>query len=1448
MKKLLIYFSKSLFLIVIILNSMFNLLTSQDIDDEKSVTLITTFPFEEGFEGTTFPPAGWNLIDADGDGYNWYRITSTSYPTNSGIGAVMGETFIPGVPFIELTPDNYMITPALSLPTDVAYLHWYVRTLINWAAGETYSIMVSTTTPTVSAFTAIFTETLTAVNTTWSERFLSLEDFAGQTIYIAFRHHTTEAQYSIFIDDISVTIPELYDLEALVLSGQQNPTLGVETVYTIQIKNVGSLPADGYFVRLMSGQNVLSSVGGVELAPNEIANISVTFTPAQTGIMTIYGDIHWEADTNISNNQTETMTIDVMPAGFAQIYIGDPNSTIYDSPFPFSFGLENGVSQIIYLENEINTSGFITHLTYTFNGMGNITQQMPVRIYMGTTSMNTFPDNESWIPYNELTLVYNGLLPVDIAGVVDILIPLDEPFLYEGGNLVIMNHRIYTTYWKSGNRWLLSTTGNQNRSLHFNSTSYIVNPPQGLPAGTRQTRIANISLMLSTGGIGSLSGVVKNDTGIDLEGVLVSIEDTIFQDITNHLGQYSISYITSGTYTVYARKQGYLDIIIPNVVILANEDNILNIVMHPTPLISVSGTVRGTDTMAGLESALVLLTGNEEYQTQTNSSGNFTISGVYINNDYTLTITKQGYNRYTQVLSISNENDIFLEPIYLDERLNPPSDVIASDFTTDINLTWREPMVGNEWFSHAQNVINTGVGTNSPATFTMVQRFTQEQLQIFGVSGASLTTVSFVPMRDASYSIRIFTGGSDNPLNPGVLVHEQPISSESLTWEAWNDIVLSSEISIPTAGELWIGVHIITPTGHPAGVDFGPQVHGYGNLLFYQGLWLYMQALNTINPLPFNWLIKGYAEGINPMTSQPFLMNLNNTYFRNADLEKVTISDDARYLQGYNIWRANVNDLNDESAWTIIAENITNTHFDDPTWQPLTSGEFRYAIKAVYSNNNQSFPVFSNIVSPNKTSRVSITLLTDNEEIAENAIVRLVNNNENPDHVYQTTPIGNVAYFPSVWRGDYSLSITHNTYLPYTNSNLIIDTNPFEYEAIFMAINIVLSESFEDNFFPPKDWIIIDNDGDGWNWIHVDDLPTVFGQKLTLSQSAYHVGGGYWLPLEPDNYLITPQVSLMHEAIVNLRFWVRSDPSFPEETYSVMISETTPNPEQFVSIHTETFSNETSQWSVRNIDLSSYAGKKIYVAWRHFDSFDMNFIGLDGVVIHSSGGFDIEKDFPPPTDLSYSIEDGKDVFLSWKAPVLGVRDLRNERSIASSIPFSPPQKGRLNEVSSISEIRTPNPLTGYYVYLDEVPISDLIISTNFTNFDVPEGVYLYSVVAVYADGLSEAASIEVIMVSAEYEEIDDLYITALRGNFPNPFNQSTTIVFDLSIESNVQIDIYNVRGQRVRNITNESFKAGSYRVFWDGKDENGRVVSSGVYFYQMQSENFVYTRSMVLLK
>ena len=127
------------------------------------------------------------------------------------------------------------------------------------------------------------------------------------------------------------------------------------------------------------------------------------------------------------------------------------------------------------------------------------------------------------------------------------------------------------------------------------------------------------------------------------------------------------------------------------------------------------------------------------------------------------------------------------------------------------------------------------------------------------------------------------------------------------------------------------------------------------------------------------------------------------------------------------------------------------------------------------------------------------------------------------------------------------------------------------------------------------------------------------------------------------------------------------------------------------------------------------------------------------------------------------------------------------------------------------------------------------------------------IVAFRHHEVSGQNSLKIDAVHIDYElsigENPELPIrTELLGNYPNPFNPETTIDFNVKAESHVSIDIFNIRGQKVRTLVDDFYGAGNHKAIWNGNDDTGRAVSSGIYFYRMNADGVSSTKRMVLMK
>lgn len=188
------------------------------------------------------------------------------------------------------------------------------------------------------------------------------------------------------------------------------------------------------------------------------------------------------------------------------------------------------------------------------------------------------------------------------------------------------------------------------------------------------------------------------------------------------------------------------------------------------------------------------------------------------------------------------------------------------------------------------------------------------------------------------------------------------------------------------------------------------------------------------------------------------------------------------------------------------------------------------------------------------------------------------------------------------------------------------DQENLHYNSLTAADRLVLVPTiFEEKFddfdleenFPPEGWLLIDNDGDEHNW-YWDEFE---GEFYILSRS-WSSGTG---PLTPDNWIVTPAIDLTEiTSGVSLQFEVAptaNTPDFRTENYSVMVSTTGTDPDDFTEVFNERLQSDMPNWVwiLRDVNLSEFTGETIYIAFRHHESTDLDRIALTNIHLFQSG-------------------------------------------------------------------------------------------------------------------------------------------------------------------------------------------------------------------------------------
>jgi len=155
------------------------------------------------------------------------------------------------------------------------------------------------------------------------------------------------------------------------------------------------------------------------------------------------------------------------------------------------------------------------------------------------------------------------------------------------------------------------------------------------------------------------------------------------------------------------------------------------------------------------------------------------------------------------------------------------------------------------------------------------------------------------------------------------------------------------------------------------------------------------------------------------------------------------------------------------------------------------------------------------------------------------------------------------------------------------------------------------------------------------------------------------------------------------------------------------------------------------------------------------------------------------------------------------------------------------------------------PYALYEMELDEYASGEITLPNNDDNYDhvvmIVTDTYGYT-------GSSEYSIIaeDVISATSTDEMCKDPVI--LTGNYPNPFNPSTTITYSLPQNSAVNLNIFNAKGQLIKNLVNEYQSPGNYELIWDGTNTQGKAVSSGIYYYNLSHKSGRIYRKLLMLK
>ncbi|MCH5220648.1 MAG: T9SS type A sorting domain-containing protein [Muribaculaceae bacterium] len=230
------------------------------------------------------------------------------------------------------------------------------------------------------------------------------------------------------------------DLVAVSLTGNTYPAQSSEAEYTFTIinKGVSTVEGNNYSVRLYVNGDVADECAGTAIEPMQTVGFNLTFTPAETGTLTLSAEIVYADDEDVENNKSNTLEVNVLEEGSAFVTI-EREDVSNVAVVPVSFMASESMSEIIYYKEEIGIAlGNLNMVVYQPSSVGTDYPNVPVKMWIGETDRDNLEAGS--IKASDLTLVYEGNNPL-LTGMDEWIFQLQTPYEYKGGNLVILLYK-----------------------------------------------------------------------------------------------------------------------------------------------------------------------------------------------------------------------------------------------------------------------------------------------------------------------------------------------------------------------------------------------------------------------------------------------------------------------------------------------------------------------------------------------------------------------------------------------------------------------------------------------------------------------------------------------------------------------------------------------------------------------------------------------------------------------------------------------------------------------------------------------------------------------------------------------------------------------------------------------------------------------------------------------
>lgn len=1071
------------------------------------------------------------------------------------------------------------------------------------------------------------------------------------------------------------------------------------------------------------------------------------------------------------------------------IIIGNNSSPWGSYNYPVDLYMNTSLTQSIYTAEEMDhASCSIEQVTYTYKTVSsnypNTVDTEHFKIWLANTDQESLSEEAGfWIPQEEFTLAYEGIVELYSGEDQEMVFDLTSPFVYNESNLCIMVEHVMSdnTFENHFNFEASTLDDNDVRSRLYVSfdTSFDFSLATDDPSQTGMAlpQLADLKLDVNSSAESSLGGTITNPDADPIANTLVTIQGTDLLTYSNTQGEYEFSYLAPGTYTVKYSAFGY---IVDSITLDISDHATQDMVLAYLPKATLEGVVLDNENnpIAGVD---IQMTGYDTYNGTSDASGSFIIQDVYYDDNYMVAFSKNGYE--TEIVEITVESPTEdMGDINLTDILQSPSNIRATRNGAAAEIDWLSPYERTVYRRDGGELVNQ-IGHNFAGDIAVFGQVFREPAKLYQMSWY-LNNVEY-----AHEFVNVFVFALNEEGNPtNTIIFEQAnVPNVDLQWTSFtfpDTLIIENGFYMALSHplRLEIGIDGGFDPDYPFEYNVNWVSEDYGSNQF-----LLMEDLG-LGELPGNLMIR--AEGYN---------------LDNGQKLQSPVSKSSRALNTYTIYRLEEGQEQSPELWTLLEENISTSSFTDNDFSSVAPGWYKYAVKAVYSGGFSSEAAFSNRIENGLTTQLTLNISTNtpNNE-SQGAFVRMFSTYGDYEYTQIVEDEDGVVVFSEIFKETYSFIITHEGFNNYAEYDIDLS------EESAYSLDVELIESLTKPYNLEVD--VNDDLSALFKWNHTADIIEDFESCNNFEIAPQGIVDWKYNDVDMQSTIGIENFTYMNE----------------NEAHSFMIfnpSQTNPpieldlNPgiaprsgdKYLASFGVVSGSNDdyfiSPKLNFEEDFIFSFAAK----------SFD-NSPALNKIMVgYSTTGYQPE-DFTWLSESAIELPMNNwnlyEYELSTEAKYVCIRNVSDGGYILM-----------IDDVSIYADASKKQLLT-YQVYLNDQLMGETTEYTyDFTTEDILDNeVNVAGVKAIYSSGESEMASIEFMGVFVSIPE------AAPQGKmkvFPNPSNGDFTIELDgeyeVSILNNLGITVYSKIISHKDDIMLEGLSSGIYII--SAKSDRKTVIS-----------------------